>query len=160
MNAPFLIGSSLVLASAGGVTLSLFSGAKRRIRHTEAILDLIGCIRSEIDFFLRPVAPILADYRNEALEECGFLPVMRERGLRAAAESGTASLTDGTVAVLCRFADSLGGGYKEEQLRLCDFTCSGIAEELNRARNELERDGNVYRFVPILSALFIILCFL
>lgn len=160
MTAPFLIGSALVLGSFCSVGFFASSGRKRRLYHTEAALELIGRVRASIDCFLTPVNDIFAGFSNEPLEECGFLDVLREKGLTAAALSGTASFPEQVTELLVSFSTSLGEGYKEEQLKLCDFYGDAILKVLESERSEYEKDIRLYRFVPALLALFIILCFL
>ena len=160
MTVSFVTGASLVLGCSLGASLSLVSEKRKRIIHTEAILGLILHVRSNIDHFLTPIDGIFAEYRNETLESCGFSAVLRNSGIDGAVSSHTASLSDETEAVLAYFSRNLGGGYKDDQLNLCDYCCEKLEAELEREREELKRNISVYRFAPPIFALFIILCFL
>lgn len=156
----FAAGSSLVFASSLAAASSVVSGKRKRIRHTEAILGLFSHVRSNIEYFLTPVDGIFADFRNDALESCGFSRVLRESGIDAAVRSNTASFSPQTGELLLSFSSSLGKGYKEEQLRLCDYFREKVSEELERERESLKRNLPAYRYAPPVFALFIILCFI
>lgn len=160
MTASFVIGSVFVLSSAVGVSTVLIASSRRRIRHTEALVELVRHIRTHIEYFLTPVDLIFSDFRNETLESCGFCPVLRDSGLAEALRTGGGSFSPETRLIAEKFASSLGDGYRDGQLRLCDFCISGLSEQLERERESYDRNLNMYRFVPCLLALFIILCFL
>ena len=159
MTVSFAAGASLVIACSLGVSVSLLSEKRKRISHTEAILGLISHVRSNIDHFLTPVDGIFAEFRNETLESCGFSAVLRDSGINGAVGSHTASVSDETEAILSYFSRSLGGGYKDDQLSLCDYCSEKIEAELKREREDLKRNLTAYRFAPPIFALFIILCF-
>ncbi|MBR7033534.1 MAG: hypothetical protein IKI03_07900 [Clostridia bacterium] len=160
MTAAFAAGASLVLACSLAVTVSVVSDKRKRIRHTEAVLDLISHVRSNIELFLTPVSGIFSDFRNDDLEACGFSAVLRDSGIEEAVRKGAASLSVETEEVLTFFSSSLGKSYKEDQLRLCDYCGEKIKAELEREREELKRNVGAYRFAPLIFALFIILCFI
>ncbi len=160
MTVSFAAGASLVLGCSLTVTMSFISEKRKRISHTEAILALISHVRSSIDHFLTPVDGIFTEFKNEALESCGFSAVLRDSGICGAVGSHTASLSEETEAILSYFSRSLGGGYKDDQLKLCDHCSEKIEAELEREREELKRNLTAYRFAPLIFALFIILCFL
>ena len=160
MTASFAAGSCLVLVSAVSVGACAAAESRKRIKYTEAAYDLVCHARQTIDCLLTPVGSIFSDFKNESLEKCGFLKILREDGLTAAVSSRAASFPDGVDELLVRFADSLGNGYKDDQLHLCDYYASKLTETLDRERAELEKNIDAYRFVPALLALFVILCFI
>ncbi len=160
MTLSFTAGSSLVLACSLAVAVSVVSEKRKRIRQTEAILELISHVRSKIDQFLTPLDGIFSDFRNEELEACGFSEILRSAGIEEAVVAHTASLSADTEQVLTFFSASLGQSYKEDQLRLCDYCIEKIRAELERENESLKRNVTAYRFAPLIAALFIILCFL
>ncbi|MBQ6263785.1 MAG: hypothetical protein IJK58_09760 [Clostridia bacterium] len=160
MTFPFAAGVSLVLVSSLAVSYSFISDKRKTIRHTEAILELISHVRSNIDFFLTPVEGIFEGFKNDALESCGFSDVLRRSGIEKAVGIHAASLSKVTEDALVNFSRSLGRSYKEEQIRLCDFCSEKVSAELEREREELKRNLGTYRFAPLIFAFFIILCFI
>ena len=160
MTLPFTAGALLVIASSLAISASFVSDKRKKIRHTEAILELISHVRSNIDYFLTPVDGIFEGFKNDALESCGFCDVLRKSGIEKAVDEHTASLSQATEDTLAYFSRTLGRSYKEEQIKLCDYCAEKISEELEREREELKRNLGTYRFAPLVFALFIILCFI
>ena len=160
MTAPFAAGASLIVISAIAVSVSAMTESRKRVRDTEAVLELISHAKSDIDCFLTPVDVIFSDFRCDALESCGFMNVLRQSGIEKAVSSRTASFSENTKDILLRFSSSLGRGYREDELRLCDWAYDGVSKELEKEIAGIRRNSGAIRFAPLIAALFFILCFL
>ncbi|MBQ8370669.1 MAG: hypothetical protein IJY35_11890 [Clostridia bacterium] len=136
---------------------------RRKLRLTEALCDLVKQIGDNIDHRLRPLPEIFRTYRNEALEECGFLKSVRETGLREAWESRSAyfRMLDGKVSEqFSAFCLEIGRGYREEEVKLCTFTAKQLQEECAKLRNDAKNKEKLYRTIPPLMAMSAVLVLL
>ena len=148
-------GALLLLAASIGFGAANIRAEKNRRRELDAILRLVRHIRENIEHFSRPLGEIWARFDDPVLDASGFLAVLRREGMEAAVRKST--LTADVRAVLSSFASSLGRGYREEQIALCRYTeekLSGIAETLAKSAPDRER---LWRTLPVLAALSLIL---
>lgn len=110
---------------AGALYLGfLFSRVQNeRQARLECFLQLFRFIETEISCYQTPLADIYARFEGEALDKCGFLSCLREKGMAEALVLCRASLTlsDEEYALLADFAGELGKSYRDEQLRGCEY---------------------------------------
>lgn len=160
MTLRFIVGSVLLFAASAAVSVSYAASSRKRIADTDALIDLVRHIRVHIEYFLTPLDRIYSDFSSDALGSCGFSEVLKKRGLTEAIRSGKANTSKKTSEILLKFSESLGEGYRNDQLDLCDLCISSLTEQLSHEREEYAKKSDLYRFVPGLLAVFIILCFL
>ena len=130
----------LVILSVGGVSaLGAVRYEKRRVRVLDGWLDMIRHIRTQIDCFLTPLQDILD----------GFLPAQIPSDLSALLSSSAIYLDTDTKRLLEGFIREIGGGYREDQLRHCDFCIA----ELRRKREHCAVE------LPMRQRLAVTLCF-
>ena len=148
----------IVFVLACGILAGAFWARFERAKclQAEAFVDLIRNIRLQIDCFGTPLHKILASL-DEAL--------YRSLGAPCDATDFEELLT-GTLLLVDRdfrkllwdFAASLGTGYREEELRYCDYYLTRLAPLSQKTREELEKRTRLALILPpALSAALILL---
>ena len=152
------LGILLLLACGvlGGIFLAAFERAK--CRQAEGMLDLIRHIRLQIDCFGTPLSAILCSLDDKlyaalgAPRDCTDMETLLMR---------TPLLLDRELCRLLRdFAASLGTGYREEELRFCDYYLERLSPPVQRIRKELEKKTRLSLVLPpaLSAALILLLC--
>ncbi len=150
-------GAGIVFASAVFLSLGLIRDHRTHLRELDAIYNMIAYIRDNIDHFMKPLPDIFQNYTNDCLESCGFLSDVRRTDLHQAWNGQTFSLSEETHTLLNDFFTRIGSGYRTEELRLCDYTLNRLNSILEKKRNESKNKLKLYKTVPMLVALSVIL---
>ena len=136
-----------LIALCGLLAGRLFAAyEERKCRQAEGFLALLRHIRMQIDCFSLPVGRILAALDDRVREDCGC----------PAGSADMAALLDGTRLLLpeegrellLSFARDLGGSYREEQLRCCDYYIERLAPLCTGLRAELPKRVRLARVLP------------
>ncbi|MBQ4354860.1 MAG: stage III sporulation protein AB [Clostridia bacterium] len=151
------IGAGILLLSAVGYGWVKIREERRRAAQTEAAQAMIGEIREQIAYFMKPLPEIFAAYRHPVLEECGFLPLCRQENLRAAWEKAPLCLPEKLMKVTQDFVGHIGGGYREDVLRICDYTLEQYEKVIREMHSELKNREKLYRTIPPLLAVSVLL---
>ncbi len=148
-----------LLAACGvfcGILMAIFE--RKRCLQAEGFLDLVRNIRLQIDCFGTPVARILSSLDKKlyvalgAPCDCNDLDELLCK---------TVLLVDTEYVKLLRdFATSLGTGYREEELRYCDYYLARLEPLAQKTREELEKRTRLALLVPpaLAAALILLLC--
>lgn len=155
-----IAGAIILLCAAVGYGFVKIREERRRIAEAEALAELVKYIRDNILHYMKPLPEIFASYASPLLEENGFLPDCREKGIGAAWERAVFHLPDKLNRTMTDFAYSVGGGYREDELSLCGYTLDVIGEAVKTMRNEQDGKEKLYRTIPPLLALSVMLIFL
>ena len=75
-----LFGGVLILASSAAVGFSLSAVYRIRVSQLEGFRAFAAHIGAQIGAFLTPLDVIYANFKNAALESCGFLTALRKSG--------------------------------------------------------------------------------
>ncbi len=151
------IGAGIVLVSALFLSFRLTRDHRAHLRELDAFYNMIVYIRDNIDHFMKPLPDIFQTYTNETLERCGFLPKVRKTDLSQAWRGQTFMISEECRTLLNDFCTQIGSGYRTEELRLCEYTLSRLHNILEKNRNELNNRLKLYKTVPLLFALSVIL---
>jgi len=151
------IGAGILIAAAWCVSAGLIRDHKTGLRELEAWYDMISCIRDNIEHLMKPLPDIFQTYTNDCLETCGFLPAVRRTDLRQAWDGQTFTLTGEAYRLIRDFVRSIGSGYRTEELRLCEYTLGRLHGILERARADDANQRKLYKTVPMMLALSVIL---
>lgn len=154
------IGACLIIASSLFYGATMIREEHRRLIIADALAEMIRYVRDHIDHFRTPIPDILDSFENKTLEDCGFLTAARERGLRVIADDFPASVREAdrdVSAALRDFCVGIGCGYKDEELRLCDYTLGRIMRRIEQLRADHDGKVKIYRTLPPLFALSVIL---
>ena len=122
-----VIGASMVLAAAAFYAEKILSGDKKRIDHLDAVIDLITYIKNQIDLYAMPLEKIYKSVDRDKLKRLcldsppkDFYEVIDNQEL----------IFDGDIKrELSEFSSSLGKGYREMQLKLCERTLSRLGDK-------------------------------
>lgn len=136
----------MVIYKLAGAALLLLCGAlggrmicrdrERDLEVIEGYIALIKYIKNQIDCFNKPLDRILASCPNSILASIGASP--GEGGM--AELLGRSPNPPAAVAeLLGGLSLELGGGYRESQLKLCDYYLGRIGAERDRLAAELPR---------------------
>lgn len=123
-----IIGGCALLISCALTSSYIISVEKNKIEQIEAIIALIKRIRDRIDCYAMPVEKIL----NSAGD------ILLSLGIEKNITDFTQLLSECEIVcgedckkILNTFADTLGKGYREQQVKLCDTTISAL-EDIKR----------------------------
>jgi len=153
-------GAVLLLAAAAGWGFCEIRDGRRHILELEAVLDLIRAVREGIDRLSAPLSEIYAAYENPVLRESGFLTLLREKGMAEAVEGTEWRLSPEELAVLRDLASRLGRGFREEQAALCRYAGDRLEDALEKRRTDEDGRARLWRSIPLLAALSLILLLL
>lgn len=151
------IGVVLLLTSALGISLYLMAEGKQRITALEAVCSLIGFIRQNIKTFGTPLDGILDSCRIEYFEKISFGPLLRQKGLAVAAKECTFPIDRNAKLEFEAFAESAGKGYRDEEIKRCEYYLSRFEAYLATEKERFHRLRPMYRYLPILGALSVII---
>ena len=149
-----LLGASMAY---GGCRIS---EERQKLREAEALMALVRYTAETIEHTMKPLPEIFVEYRNEVLHKNGFLEEVKRTGLREAWENkeGQLVLQDKDVkngfAVFCR---EIGRGYRKEELELCSLTLKRMNEAVGKIRQELSNREKLYRTIPPLMVMSLVL---
>ena len=140
----------------GGLFFASFERA--RCKQAEAFVDLIRNIRLQIECFGTPIAGILASLDSQLYTALGASKPPADLDALLA---HVTLLVDREYAQLLReFAACLGTGYREEELRYCDYYIARLSPLAQKMRDELEKRTRLALVLPLaLSAALILLLY-
>lgn len=120
------IGCLLILAAGSGAAVLSIRTERRRLEVLDAWIDLIAYVRSRIDCFLMPQDAILASCDRGLILRCGGTFPCTD--FSALARAAVKYLTPESRRQIGAFADGIGSGYREEQVRACDYYIDALRE--------------------------------
>lgn len=155
------IGAAVILLSAALFGYKLSRDYKAEQKAICGLYDMVVFVRDNIKHLMRPLPEIFLSYHNEYLENTGLIADIRERGLKAAWSDQTL-LDEASAAypIISDFVGSIGTGYCSEEIKLCDYTIDRLLEIIRKNEGEQRGKLKLYRTVPIMLALSIILIML
>jgi len=110
--------------------LTLINLERKRLQALDGWIELIFHIRTRIDCYLTPIGEILATADRELLKPCMGTP--SDSSLEALLQKSRFLLSPEANRLLTAFARELGGSYREEQVKRCDY----YADALRRLRDK------------------------
>ena len=129
-----------------------------RCRQAEGFVDLIRNIRLQIDCFGTPIAGILASLDGGLYAALGAPCTVTDMEDLL---SQTPLLVDREYAqLLLDFTACLGTGYREEELRYCEYYLARLAPLAQKMRDELQKRTRLALVLPLAlsAALILLLC--
>lgn len=131
-----LFGILLLVSGTVGAGFLYAETVKEELRRLEGFLKLARLIRSRIECFRQPLAAIYADFEDEALEACGFIPALRQGDflLALAKTKDALGLRPALIDLLADFGSELGKSPTGDQIRHCDRCIEQIEEALSALR--------------------------
>ncbi len=133
---------------------NLYEGEKFRYRRVCDATALLRFIKSRIEYFLMPSLEIFRRADAGYLSEIGFTEYAAEHGLAQTlrAEPFASLFPPRARALLTDFADTLGSGCAEEEVRRCDFFLEELSAVQTEMKDDLARKGKLYISMSVLAA--------
>ncbi len=130
---------------------------RRGICELSAFCELVKYIGDNIEHFMKPIPDIITSYSNAYLDSCGFLPDARMHGLYNAWEASDFILNDEARSLLDEFFLSVGKGYVDDELRLCEYTSKRLCAVLDSVRISAKDKERIYKTIPLMLAASVVL---
>jgi hypothetical protein len=131
MSSLKIVGAIIIAVSGIVGSYVLNSAARHTLEQIEGFLSLVRHLRNEIECFCMPLPSALARCPREVLVRCGYTASDVPKSVRELVDGCVVS--DGeTQKAMLSFASSIGKGYRDEQLGLCDYCI-----ELIEARRQI-----------------------
>lgn len=127
-----IAGALLVLASGTGLAVGAVRYERVRLQVHDALISLIFLIKGRIDCYAMPVEQIMLTMDKSILADCRC-PGQVE-SIEALLPHVQSYLDPETYRVLQSFGEGLGSGFRDEQLKRCDY----YMELLRQKRMQLE----------------------
>lgn len=108
---------------------------KKRLSVVDGWIDLILYIRGQIDCYLMPLGEILSSSDRALFEAC--MSPANAADLPAILGASQIYLDGDAKRTLENFVREIGAGYREEQLKRCDFFISSLRAQRERIAAEL-----------------------
>lgn len=153
-----MMGMLLLFAASVAIVFHLRSDEKRYMQALRCAVAVVRHTGRKIRLYGTPVEEILSDF-DDAF---GILPAgMGDAGGFADALVLICRLLRGQEGkVFSEFLDKLGREYREEAIKLCEYTQSCLEERRIQVEAEHPSRMRLYTALPILSAVSIFVLFL
>lgn len=114
---------------------------KNAIKSTTELHDLIVHIRSQIEYFARPINEILKSYytENEIIQEI----------LQSKQNASLSFLSSQAKESVHSLFSELGKGYKKEQIALCEYNAAILLEYKNDLSANLSKKIKIFRSISL-----------
>ena len=154
------LGCFLILAAGAFVGIVLVTFERRRVTQAEGFLSLLRLLRWQIDSLARPLPEILAACDKNVLIACGWQKKAPPADFNTLLDNTELYLSEEICILLYDFGRGLGAGYRDEQLRTCDYHLAKLSPYSDTLRRDLPKKERVALFLPIATALALILLFI
>ncbi len=122
-----IVGALLLACSGIAVGAECNRTASAALRQNEAMMALLRIVRGQIECFSMPIGEILGSCEPELMEGCGYTETDTPRDLGQML-SHAAVFDAHTVSIVSQFASEFGRGYREDEVRACDYALSLLEE--------------------------------
>lgn len=144
--------------AAIAVVIRLRTDEKRHLQALRCAAAVVGHTARKIRLYGAPTADILCDFDNGS----GFrLPENCHReDFRVAVAPVCDCLRGPEQKVFFEFCEKLGQSYKDDALKLCEYTLECLSERCAQAESAYPSRVKLYTALPILSAVSLFVLFL
>ena len=122
-----LLGVAALVCSGMATSYELNRRASAALQQNEAMMALIRTVRGQIECFARPISEILSTCAESDLVACGYLYSDVPSDLSEFAGK-CISYDEETMQIVLRFAEEFGRGYREDEVRGCDYVLTLLDE--------------------------------
>lgn len=130
-----LLGMLLILLAGALAAVTLAKFEKQKLSVPEAWVDLILYIQSQIDCYLTPLDEILSETDPTVLKEC--MCRSEHPTLEDLLDASSPYLNRDCSRLLSSFVREIGGGYREEQLRRCEYYIHALRKNCEKISADL-----------------------
>lgn len=145
-----LLGCGLLLSAGAFTAYRGVRAEKKRLDVVEAWIDLISELQSQISCYLRPIDEILGEIDKTIKKRLGAPQALTPIELLHASMP---SLDRESARYLSTFVREVGGSYREEQLKKCDFCLSALQRQREKQAHELPSRQKLTFTLSILAPL-------
>ncbi len=146
-----LAGSALLLLSGIGIGGLAADFEKEKLSVLDGWLDLLRFIQEQIDCYLTPVQDILSVADKALLAQCRCQKA--DRSLDAGLKRSALYLQAESLRLLSSFIKEIGGSYREEQLKRCDYYRQSLLSLRQKQAEELTGKIKLCRGMSICIAI-------
>lgn len=124
----------------------------------EHLINLVRYIKTQIDCFMLPVDKIISDYT--ANNDSQISSELKKSSFPKSAENLKSIVGDEEYEAFLYLAKSLGRGYRDEQLKLCDICTKSLESVLEKQKSDMQPKIKTHRAFCLLGSVMIIILFL
>ena len=134
-----LVGCVLLLLAGGYVTVVLTHSERRRMRVLDGFLSLLCYVKGQIDCYAMPIREILdradpavmAACRGFSEDEAESRPhvLLPAESMSSLVRESRDYLEPECERLLVSFSDELGGTFREEQVKRCEYYLEALGNE-------------------------------
>jgi len=154
-----LTGAVLLACSGIAAACVLNRKASEALRQAEGMMALLRTVRGQIECFARPISEILSACERKELEACGYFGEDAPKDLLELLTQCW-RYDEETVETVSRFAEEFGRGYREDEVRACDYTLSLLDKRREKLAAELPAKKKRNTVLSVCAALAIVLLLL
>lgn len=155
-----LLGILAILSAAYFFGKSASEEITEKLSVTEALISLIRHIETSISTVRMPVNSIFDNYSDKALDKYNYSVTAAKQGLSAANKLIKDVIASEVFDVMEYLAENLGGIDVENQVKLCTYTETRMNAIYERDKLKLADKKKVYRVIPFLVGVSVIILFL
>ena len=151
-----IAGSFIILSACWLYGYQLSQKSEKDLLITDALVSFVMFINASIKTNRMPLRDIFSDFTNEELHNCGFINALNESGLSDAISSIEVYLTVEASEAMLFLDKNIGGIDLESQTRVCDYVEEKLREEYAKIKSNYKEKRRMYRLLPILAGLSVI----
>ena len=153
-----IVGACLLIAAGGYLAIHFARFEKKRLRAVDGYISLLFYIKGQIDCYAKPISDILRNAHPSLISDC----VGKDESFSARYEELPSLLEDSgqllqpeCKRLLNTFSSELGGVYREEQIKRCDYYIEALTREREKIAESMPSRMRVNSVLSISSALII-----
>lgn len=150
-----LLGGGIILISAVLIGEISVQKIKRQAEIEEELIEFVKHVRDQIKNYKRPLAEIVDSFYGTALNAHGFLKAVVENPPEDCCEK--LPIDENHKKALSSFLRELGKSYCDEQIVLCDEFVFQMSNSVEKAKDEYHGKIKMYRTLPVLAAISLII---
>lgn len=157
-----IVGAVLIMTAGAFLAFALNRRNEEKYDRLVSFIALLRFIRKEIECYSLPVYEILLRCDGEILKGCGCADLAAAKIRPENAFGDLLSACEGAPhekvqSKLERFSRELGRGYREEQLRICDYFISSLEELRATAEGESKKQKKLTFTLCLCGAAMVVL---
>lgn len=155
-----IVGVCLLLLAGGYLAVHFIRYEKKRLRAVDGYISLLFYIKGQIDCYAKPISDILRNVSPTLIAEC-LGKAENDNCLESYDEFPSLIEDSGQLLLpeckrlLNTFSAELGGVYREEQLKRCDYYIDALTREREKISEAMPTRMRVNSVLSISSALII-----
>ncbi len=157
---PVVKGAGILILTLTAVYYSWYGQQWENKKHRtmKALYEMFLYIQKSIECYAMPLGEIFRNCSNPVLEETEFLPYWKRGELKDAVNT-LKGLTPAVESALLHYAENAGSGYKDAELQLCHNVIAELETALNSQSEMIKNKNKLYRTMPFLFVLSVVLLF-